>query len=157
MCVGMPSVGASTRMAFATVLCLSVHGCENVSGGAVELSWKLRPASSDLEDKFVDCDSGKAGTRPVTRILLSWQVDEQQGVADWPCTDSHGATGFELPEGNALLTVSPVCEEGPAAPASYIAPGAEQRRVIVGDTVSLGAVELVVVVSTCGDQQCICE
>ena len=59
MCVGMPIVGASTRMAFATVLCLSVHGCEDVRRGAVELSWKLRPASSDLEDKFVDCDSGQ--------------------------------------------------------------------------------------------------
>ena len=93
----------------------------------------------------------------MTRIRLHWQVDEQQGIAEWPCTDNHGATGFELPQGNALLTVSPVCAEGPAAPASYIAPGAEQRRVIVGDTVSLGAVELVLVVYACGDQQCICE
>jgi hypothetical protein len=53
-----------------------------------------------------------------------------------------------------------------ADPASYIAPAAEQRRVIVGDTISLGAVEIVVVVTDCGDpddpfdpprQHCICE
>jgi hypothetical protein len=161
MCAGMPSVAASTRMAFATVLCLSVHGCENVNGGAVELSWKLRPASSSLEDKFVDCDSGKDGTNPVTGIRLDWEVRVQAGVqtgtADWPCSDNHGTTGFDLPEGDALLRVTPLCAEGPALPASYIAPGAEQRRVIVGDTVSLGAVELVVIVTSCDAQPCICE
>src|ERR1041384_5592032 len=45
----------------AGTLYLLVHGCDTVSGGAVELSWKLRPASSSLSDKFVDCDSGKPG------------------------------------------------------------------------------------------------
>jgi hypothetical protein len=149
-------------MTFATGLCLLVHGCENVNGGAVELSWKLRPASSQLEDKFVDCDSGKAGTGPVDRIRLGWEVKEQQGFEDWACTENHGVTGFDLPEGNALLTVTPICADGqPALPASYIAPGAEQRRVIVGDSVSLGAVELVVIVSSpstsCDVLPCICE
>jgi hypothetical protein len=161
MCVGMPRVAASTRMALATVLCLSVHGCENVNGGAVELSWKLRPASSSLEDKFVDCNSGRAMTNPVTEIRLDWEVRVQAGVQTgsraWPCSDNHGTTSFELPEGDALLRVTPLCGFGAAEPASYIAPGAEQRRVIVGDTVSLGAVELVVIVTDCDHQSCICE
>jgi hypothetical protein len=144
-------------MALATGLCLSVHGCENVQGGAVELSWKLRPASSSLEDKFVDCDSGREDTGPVTHIRLSWEVGDQQGFAAWPCDENHGTTGFDLPQGDALLTVTPECSEGAAARAdSYIAPAAEQRRVIVGDTISLGAVEIVVVVTDCQAQSCIC-
>src|SRR4051794_6341000 len=56
----------------ATLWCL-LHGCDTVSGGAVELSWKLRPASSSLEDKFVDCNSGHDGTGPVARIRLHWE------------------------------------------------------------------------------------
>ena len=148
-------------MALATVLCLSVHGCEDVNGGAVELSWKLRPASSSLEDKFVNCDPDRAGTQPVARIRLDWEVRDQAGVRmgsdDWECDDNHGVTGFDLPEGTALLKVTPLCAHGAPEAASYIAPAAEQRRVIVGDTISLGAVEIVVVVTDCSETQpCIC-
>jgi hypothetical protein len=149
-------------MTLATVLCLLVHGCEDVNGGAVELSWKLRPASSSLEDKFVDCYPGKLGTNPVTHIRLDWEVRDQASVVHtgsdaWLCSENHGVTGFDLPEGAALLRVTPLCEEGEANPASYIAPAAEQRRVIVGDTISLGAVEIVVVVTICDETQpCIC-
>lgn len=146
--------------------CLFVHGCDTVDGGAVELSWKLRPASSDLPDKFVECRSGREGTNPVTKMRLAWSVTTDDGGVvtgsdEWPCDDSHGVTGFDLPPGRALLSVTPICGQPPnefdALPASYIAPAAEQRRVNLGDTVSLGAVELVVVVSYCGVQACICE
>lgn len=159
-------------MALATGLCLLVHGCESVNGGAVELSWKLRPASSPLEDKFVGCDPGVDEDRmfSVARIRLEWEVRVQAGVQtgsrEWACTDNHGVTGFDLPEGEALLRVKPLCRQAgvePASyieadPASYIAPAAEQRRVIVGDTITLGAIELVVVVTTCNEMQpCICD
>lgn len=152
----MSLVAAVTRMTLATGLCLLVHGCDSVDGGAVELSWKLRPSSSSDDEKFVGCTSNKAGTNPVTGIRLAWKVDDQEGFDEWPCTDNHGATGFDLPEGNALLTITPLCAEGPATPSTYIAPAAEQRRVIAGDTVSLGAVEFVVKVTSCAEQLCIC-
>jgi len=157
----MLASGAFTRMALVTGLCLLVHGCESVDGGAVELSWKLRPASSSLEDKFVDCDPGKPGTQRVIKIRLDWEVGERTGSDEWACSDNHGVTGFDLPEGNALLSVTPLCaEDRPADRASYIAPAAEQRRVIVGNTVSLGAIEIVVTVTSCGTepgtQPCIC-
>jgi hypothetical protein len=148
------------------VLIAMLAGCDKVDGGAVELSWKLRPASGELPDKFVECRSGQVGTNPVTKMRLLWSVrtdDNQivQGTDEWPCDDSHGVTGFDLPPGTALLSVKPVCGAVPnefdALPESYIAPAAEQRRVNLGDTVSLGAVELVVVVSYCPDQSCICE
>ena len=157
MCAVMLSVAASTRMALATGLCLLVHGCQDVNGGAVELSWKLRPASSALDDKFVGCASGKPGTEPVLEMRLDWEVGVRTGSSKWECDANHGVTGFELPEGDALLTVTPLCaEDREADPISYIAPAAEQRRVIVGDTVSLGAVEIVVVVADCDKQTCIC-
>ena len=153
----LPCIARATRVAIATGLCLSVHGCADVTGGAVELSWKLRPASSSDDDKFVDCDSGKDGTGPVKRIRLDWQVGEQSGFDSWLCSDNHGVTGFDLPApGEALLSVQPECDGGPAEPASYIAPALERRAVILGNTVSLGAVELVVVVSYCEQQVCIC-
>jgi hypothetical protein len=132
-------------------------GCDTVDGGAAELSWKLRPASSQLDDKFVDCNSGEDGTGPVTAIQLQWQVGDVVGLDEWPCGDSHGVTGFALPPGSALFSVVPICGPVAANPSSYIAPPVEQRNVILGDTVSLGAVELVVTVSECGPQRCICE
>src|SRR3990167_1647916 len=94
--------GTMSRMwvARATALCLAVHGaagCTDVGGGAVELSWKLRPASSPLEEKFVACDPGEPGTRPVVAIQLDWEVRDQAGSALWPCTDNNGVTGFDLP------------------------------------------------------------
>jgi hypothetical protein len=146
------------RIIVATALCLSVHGCADVDGGAVELSWKLRPTSSSLEDKFVECSSGRTGTGAVTYVRLDWEVGGIVGSAAWSCEDSHGVTKFDLPAGMALLTVHPECGDHLAAdPASYISPAVEQRRVSPGDTVSLGAVELIVNVSYCPDQPCICQ
>lgn len=138
-------------------LVVVLAGCAQVDGGAVELSWKLRPASSSLSDKFVECDSGLSGTGPVTRIRLDWEViGRGSGFASWRCDDNHGVTGFDLPEGEALLSITPECVEGAPDPATYTAPAPEQRHVILGDTVSLGAVELVLQVSYCGQQPCIC-
>jgi hypothetical protein len=141
------------RVAF-TTLCLAVHGCDTVTGGAVELSWKLRPASGSLENKFVDCDFRVA--YPVTKIRLHWAVDNgtgdspgNEGSEAWSCQFNHGVTGFELAAGTANLWVTPECDNGPARPEAYIAPAIVQRSVSRGDTVSLGAVELVVAVTDC--------
>lgn len=132
-------------------------GCETVDGGAVELEWTLRPASSKLPDKFVACDSGQIGTHAVTRIRLDWQTATDSDHAEWPCNDSHGVTGFSLSAGPTLFSVSPVCAGKYASLDSYIAPAVEQRDVILGDTVSLGAIELVVNVTYCDQQPCICQ
>lgn len=147
------------------IFLIGAGACENVDGGAAELSWALRPASSALEEPFVSCNSNEEGTGPITAIRLDWTVEivvdgmlEQHVDSEsWPCNDSYGVTGFVLPEGSALFSVSPLCEFGPADPASYIAPAVEQRRVIVGDTVNLGAIELIVQVSDCDVAPCICQ
>jgi hypothetical protein len=162
-----------TRAAFA-VVSLGVHGCDTVTGGAVELSWKLRPAASSLPDKFVDCDSGKPGTAPVKKIRLHWLVPDasnpkgMEGSQAWDCNFNHGVTGFDLAVGTAQLWVTPECEDGVADADTYIAPATVQRSVALGDTVSLGAVELVVSASYCrfdaqltdagvAAQPCICD
>ena len=145
-----------------TLLALWLCGfaCTTADGGAVELSWKLRPASSSSPDKFVDCDSGKDGTGPVTGIRLEWRAGEVADFDEWRCADNHGVTGFALPPGPALFSVVPLCEFGPATAGTYIAPSVEQRTMIAGNTVSLGAIELVVYVTYCGtppaSQPCIC-
>src|SRR4051812_39574188 len=91
------------------VLCL-LGGCSSVDDGAVELSWTFRPASSSLPDKFVGCSANnEPGTHPIDAIELDWDVDGQEGHRTWPCENSTGATRFELPLGQAVLTVFPVC------------------------------------------------
>lgn len=142
-----------------TALYLAVHAaCTTVDGGAVELSWRLRPNSgAGTSQPFIDCESKLAGTGPVTGIRLDWQVGSGSAFEVFDCDAGHGITRFEVPPGEALLTVSPVCASGPADTSTYTAPAPEQRAVTVGNTVSLGAVELILTVSSCGQQACICQ
>jgi hypothetical protein len=146
--------------------------CEAGSGGAVELSWKLRPNSSSINDKFVDCEPG--GDDPdrgtVTWIQLNWSVPGASAEADagavhsraFHCDDNHGVTQFEIPVGTASLWVVPTCGKDPytdeAAADTFIAPAPVIRDVKAGQTISLNAVELVISVFPCGDgAQCICK
>lgn len=150
------SAVAVASRAVVLALYFAVHGCADVEGGAVELSWKLRAATGSTQT-FLDCRVGVPGAGAVTHIRLDWSVDGVSSFRQWPCEDDHGVTGFEIPEGKALLRVSPVCASGEAAAGTYTAPAPEQRTVIAGNTVSLGGVELLLEVSSCGDQACICQ
>jgi hypothetical protein len=137
---------------------LAVHAaCTTVDGGAVELSWRLKPQSgAGTSQPFVDCDSKLPGTGPVTGIRLDWQVGSDSAFAVFECDAGHGVTRFEVPPGQALLSVSPVCASGLADTNTYSAPAPEQRTVTVGNTVSLGAVELILTVTQCDQEACIC-
>ena len=143
-------------MQHSIVAMLVASGCSSVDGGAVELSWKLRPASG-ASDLFVNCTSGYPDTGPVTRMRLDWQVGDVDGFATWSCDDQHGVTGFDLPPGTALLAVSPECNSGAAATNTYTPPAPELRSVVVGETISLGAVEMIVQIDRCDEQPCICQ
>jgi len=142
------------------VLCLGVHGCTQVDGGAVELSWKLR-AESGSENTFLDCITRLQPTGQlveIAKIQLEWDVEGETGTRSWPCDDDRGVTKFELPEGRALLHVVPICANDMVAdPSTFRAPAPEQRNVIVGNTISLGGVELLLEVSSCDLQACICQ
>jgi hypothetical protein len=156
-----PVTVAKPLRAVVFALCLAVHGCADVNGGAVELSWKLRAATGS-DHTFLSCAFQLEPTNQavqVARIQLEWDiVDGDSGVRSWPCDDDHGATQFELPEGQAVLRVSPICSSGMVATAgTFSAPAPEQRNVIVGNTISLGGVELLLEVSSCDFQPCVCQ
>jgi hypothetical protein len=131
-----------------------------VQGGAVELNWKLR-ALAGSDETFLDCTIALEPTKQVVevaRIQLELQVGTQRGLRSWPCDDDHGVTKFELEEGQALLHVSPICANGLVAePSTFASPAPEQREVIVGNIVSLNAIELLLEVSSCDLQPCICQ
>jgi hypothetical protein len=140
------------------IIVLLAVGCANVDGGAVELSWKLRPASSDSDDKFVGCDDTYGDLHfAIAQMRLTWVSDDgTTGSRAWDCNDNHGVTKFEVPEGTALLSLAPECVDGPADPVTYVAPAPIERTVVTGDTVTLGALQLEVREAYCGDQPCIC-
>jgi hypothetical protein len=156
------AVTAWSRVAIVT-LCLMVHACDTGRGGAVELSWSLRPVPGAGTTQFTAChpDNRDAGW-DIASIRLSWTLADGSCPAPacsqaWSCDDNHGATAFDVPRGIANLLVSPECSNGALpAPDTYIAPAIVQRNVIRGETVSLGAVELVVAISNCLQQPCIC-
>lgn len=141
-------------------LYLGVHGCADVNGGAVELSWKLRSLTG-ATTTFLDCTITLEPTDQVVevaKIQLDWDVEGELGVRTFDCEDDQGATQFEVPEGIALLRVTPICANDILPlPRTYNAPPPVQRNVIVGDTVSLGGVELLLEVSSCDLQPCICQ
>lgn len=163
------------RIAIAT-LCLAVHACDLGNGGAVELSWSLRPASgtgSGSGNKFVDCERSEDANgrqvpvRAIRRVRLHWQVASTTCSRAWNCGDNHGATRFEVPPGIANLTLTLECgaptpglteceDDQPADPATYIAPAIVQRLAVRGEVVTLGAVELVVSDTKCPDGPCTC-
>ncbi len=157
------------RIAIAT-LCLAVHACDLGSGGAVELSWSLRPASGAGSDKFVGCearDSQNHLIREITRVRLHWQVGSVPCSRAWSCDANHGATRFEVPPGVADLTLTLECgpatpglaeceDDQPADPRTYITPAIVQRDSIRGEVITLGAVELVVSDAACPQEPCTC-
>jgi hypothetical protein len=154
--------GQSTVILRACLIAASAAGCTTANGGAVDLSWKLRPQSGATDDPnvptFLDCSMQGSDGEPlggsVQCIELQWQVGSDSGFSDFQCVDQHGETLFDLPTGTASLSVVPLCAD-PTMPkqcvrtraatvGTYLAPAPVQRQVTVGGTISLGAVELVV-------------
>lgn len=160
--IGQTAAVKPARFAWLGALAFALLAACNggADGGAVELSWRLRPAEGPLPDNpcspFVCCDQVGSGTGPIDQVRLDWQVGSAQGSTAWGCNLGDGVTGFDLPPGEALLTVSPVCTDGTADPATFAAPAPIARTVIAGGTISLGAVEIVLQVSSCTQQTCIC-
>ena len=137
-------------MAWAALASAPLGGCNSArdgNGGSVELSWRLRNQIGDL----LQCNQGR-----VTEIALSWDVGGATDSEAWPCQDNHASTRFVLPEGSAKLTVTPNCESGPAAPATYSGPAPLVRDITQGEVVLLGAVVLVIQIDDTGGQPVIC-
>lgn len=139
-------------MALATLLLsCGLHGCTNVTGGAVELSWSLE----DLDGVHIGCPTS------VGDIALTWQTADGLGSSAWACDANRGVTNFVVPVGEALLSVAPRCASGAAPAAStFIAPPPVLRTFAEGDVVELHAVVLQLAVQSdtvnCAATACVC-
>jgi hypothetical protein len=119
-------------------LCLSLHAsCADVSGGAVELSWLLRPADGN---ESVCSDQSCCLSSGVSQMRLNWSVDGNPGSDAWRCDDNRAVTKFEIPPGEATLWVAPECSCGIPCTDKYEAPPPVVRTLVVGEVVSLNAV-----------------
>ena len=58
--------------AMAVVFAIACAGCTDVSGGAVELSWLLRPSNGD---ETACTEQSCCQTSQVAQIRLNWNVD----------------------------------------------------------------------------------
>jgi hypothetical protein len=145
------NIHAHARVVVTIFTCLSLHAsCADVSGGAVELSWLLRPSNGD---ESVCSDQSCCQTSRVAQMRLNWSVAGNPGSDAWRCDDNRAVTKFEIPPGDATLWVAPECACGPATPDTYEAPAPVVRTLVVGEVVSLNAVVVQVQVSSI----CLCQ
>jgi hypothetical protein len=127
------------RVVAATLLWMSVHACTDVNGGAIELSWKLRPSNGLPCGSESCCDESR-----VQQIALHWDVVDGAGATvsggeSWSCSENRAVTRFEVPSGEATLWVVPVCGGGDAPPERFEAPAPLVRTVTDGAVMSLPA------------------
>lgn len=130
-----------TGVVLAALLSCVLHGCTNVTGGAVELSWNLETFDGgSIHDCLHDSNTG---VDRITGITLWWQVNLTRDSHEFECRKNHGLTSFEVPTGQALLWVEPQCAPGTAVcPKDYIAPAPLERTIAIGEVVELHAVEI---------------
>jgi hypothetical protein len=131
----------------------SIPSCTEVTGGAVELSWLLRPSNGD---ENACSEQSCCATAHVVDMRLMWDVGGVMGSDFWPCEDNRAVTGFELPPGEATLWVVPECATGPAEADAYEAPAPVVRTLVDGEVASLNAVVVQVQLANCDSQACIC-
>jgi hypothetical protein len=145
---------ARPRVGLAVFAWLSIlASCADVNGGAVELSWLLRPSNGD---ESTCSDQSCCRTAEVAQIRLNWSVDGISGSDAWRCDDNRAVTRFEVPPGAATLWVVPECAGGPASSEFYEAPPPVVRTLVAGEVVSLNAVVVQVQVADCGLPACVC-
>lgn len=132
-------------VALATLLSCPLHGCTNVSGGAIELTWHLE----DLDGSSRECVSSDPTKEPIDKIRLWWQVDTERTSEDFDCSKYHGVTSFVVPRGQALVWVEPECLGGtPVNASAFMAPAPIARTINVGDVVELHAVVITIDANT---------
>lgn len=134
-------------MALATLSWLAVHGCADVNGGAVEVSWDLR------RDDGADLDCEDAN---VKQIQLYWSAAGEARHNAFPCEDARGVTGFQIEAGEVELWLQPVCAGGDAI-AGFRAPPPIVRTITEGEVITLTTQIIDVKVTGCTDQEpCVC-
>jgi hypothetical protein len=130
--------------------------CDEVNGGAVELSWSVRTFDgARLDDDDCRDDDPKVH---VERIRLAWKAVadggdgagmEPDGWAEFPCSDRRGITEFTVPPGAHLLWIVPVCADRAPSTGNYQVPPPIVRAIHEGTVTTLDALLVVADESTC--------
>jgi hypothetical protein len=136
-------LGRIAAVAAATLLSCGLHGCTDVTGGAVELSWHLETIDGDTISgcAWTTADDQREA---IESIRLTWtpvDASTPPGWRDFTCSHPHGVTSFDVPTGAVLLSVEPLCVGGTGVKAElFTAPPPIERDVRRGDVVELHAV-----------------
>jgi hypothetical protein len=155
---GMRAVRARIARLVVTLVCVgpgcsdgSGLGCDEVEGGAVELSWSLEGPDGQRIDR---CDEVR-----IAQISLQWNEGGEGNSEAWPCEDRSAVTNFIVPAGETRLWVEPVCEtDFRLLQRTFEAPAPVVRRIDKAELVTLNAV-LITVQNVCPPDvgcQCIC-
>lgn len=137
-------------VAIAMLVWPTIHGCDSVTGGAIEASWYLR----DVGGAQTSCADAHVGT-----VRLWWEVERTvDGSVNrtrrydaWTCGDTRGVTGFDLPPGPASLWLEPVCDSGNApAEGTYRTPSPIVRTITEGEVITLVTQLVEVRAADCG-------
>lgn len=109
-------------------------GCEELDGGAVELSWTFFTTRGEP----LECAAANVGA-----VRVVWEVQRADGTSTsdfetFECEDESGATSFRITPGRAAFSVLPICESGEAAaPGTFESPPPIVRTVDDGRVVTL--------------------
>jgi hypothetical protein len=153
---GMRAVRARIARLVVTLACVGPgcadgSGCEEVEGGAVELSWSLEGPDGQRIDRCADVR--------VAQISLQWNEGGDGSSAAWPCEDRSAVTSFIVPAGETTLWVEPVCADGyRLLQRTFEAPAPVVRRIEEAELVTLNAV-LITVQNVCpssDEEACTC-
>lgn len=128
------------------LVALGGHGCAEIDGGAVDLSWTLERLDGRRVEQCIDAR--------VDKIRLGWGGEGE--YHEWNCEDRTAVTRFDIPSGERLFWVTPICVGGqPADAATYEAPAPIARTIEAGEVVTLNTV-LIMVNTDCSGCACIC-
>jgi hypothetical protein len=121
----------------------ALAGCVDISGGAVELSWGITKPNGDI---VRDC----AGVGLAKVRLEGYAAPGPCGgpgtspafLAEWPCSEFHGSTEFNIAEGRYCMFITPVCANVADTPSASV-PSPIVRQITLGEVAQLNALLIV--------------
>lgn len=136
---------------------VSMTGCVDVDGGAVEFSWSLRTPQGQPTTCL---QSG------IDKVRLCWAALPEdsdravvcEGARTFECASERGFSRFEIDSGRTAFWIEPLCAQDllPPDPATYEVPPPLVRRVSSGQVVTLSALLIVATDESCNDGFCTC-
>lgn len=139
---------------------VSLGGCVDINGGAVELSWSFQTfQGGSINDECEDTQ--------VESVRLCWRPRDGTNdcttpgfFADFSCNEFRGITAFTIGAGEQLLEIAPICTGATEPPdrQQYDVPAPILRDVVWGEVVTLDSLLIVIdeIDEESTDQSCAC-